>query len=694
MTIVELGPNLDKDWRNDLNNNFREVSGIQGSVNDAVNKANTADQKAQEAKFTADLNHINTIDSQQKIKGSVLFDTPQVNIFNSNTVTMGYFLINGNPTVSPGNCYSDYISVTPNNTMWFTRLLTSDAGSLYDINKNLISKFIGNGTNLYTIPANVYYIRINISLSVSPLNSFMVVKDSAAPSRYYDYRVGKISGLKINSDHIDGGILPEQLAESDILNLFDVTTSLSGKGVDNSGNIVDSAGLYLNRYVKVTPGETIGCTHNFSTPGCYYTNEYNFLKKIDFTETGAGSGWFTSTVPDGASFVRVNVTTSALSSYMLKKSIIKPESYSPYRVNPKWLQSSADTLKGSINPEQLADVEVLNLYDIETSYKSKYRSNTGVVADSTIIDLSRFIIVSPGEILGCNFNYTQPGAYLDSEQRWIKKIDFTETSTGSGWYTSTVPNNARFVQVNVVKNDLPTYMLKKSAEKPKGYSPYSTKIPWAVLSTSKLFGKLIATFGDSITWLDGKVIAEAGSEPVKGYQYYMRKAGAIVDNFGHSGATIARSGIGGVGCILDDIKAQDVTKYEIITIAGGTNDIGQNVNFGVVGVEEDTTFDETTTFGALRAAIEYIRSKNPKCRIYISTPIRSGRATRPSAKMQEVSEGLRNIAKMYSCPLVDMHAESGIGKGTYSTHLYDDLHPNNDGFRAMGDYIVGQLTAK
>ncbi|MDG0933730.1 SGNH/GDSL hydrolase family protein, partial [Bacillus paranthracis] len=143
-----------------------------------------------------------------------------------------------------------------------------------------------------------------------------------------------------------------------------------------------------------------------------------------------------------------------------------------------------------------------------------------------------------------------------------------------------------------------------------------------VMTTNKLLGKLIATFGDSITWLDGKVIAEVGPEPLVGYQSYMRKAGAIVDNFGHSGATIARSGISGVGCILDDIKAQDVTKYEIITIAGGTNDVGQNVNFGVVGVEEDTTFDETTTFGALRAAIEYIRSKNPKCRIYISTPIR------------------------------------------------------------------------
>lgn len=31
MTIKELGPNFDKEWRNDLNNSFRELSGMQGS---------------------------------------------------------------------------------------------------------------------------------------------------------------------------------------------------------------------------------------------------------------------------------------------------------------------------------------------------------------------------------------------------------------------------------------------------------------------------------------------------------------------------------------------------------------------------------------------------------------------------------------------------------------------------------------
>ncbi|TCD28077.1 glycerophosphodiester phosphodiesterase [Bacillus wiedmannii] len=65
MTIKELGPNFDRDWRNDLNNNFKELDGVKGSVNDAVNKAKTAEQIANDAKTTANSAN-NTSNSVQK----------------------------------------------------------------------------------------------------------------------------------------------------------------------------------------------------------------------------------------------------------------------------------------------------------------------------------------------------------------------------------------------------------------------------------------------------------------------------------------------------------------------------------------------------------------------------------------------------------------------------------------------------
>ncbi|MFJ6034321.1 alanine-zipper protein [Bacillus toyonensis] len=53
MTIKDLGTNMDRQWRIDLNDNFRELSGMQGSVNDAVNKAKTAEQIAKTAEQIA-----------------------------------------------------------------------------------------------------------------------------------------------------------------------------------------------------------------------------------------------------------------------------------------------------------------------------------------------------------------------------------------------------------------------------------------------------------------------------------------------------------------------------------------------------------------------------------------------------------------------------------------------------------------
>lgn len=635
------------------------------------------------------LDRVDALDSQKKIKASALFDTVQTNHFNERTVTNDFYLVEGKPMASPGNCYSDYIQVVPGSDVWATRLLTIDGGGMYDINLNYVQKITGNSSNVLKIPSNIHYIRINISPSISPLSSFMVVYGLTPPSTYRDYHVGKINGLRVDTDHLDGTLLPEQMSDVEILNMFDPTTVAKDTYVTNNGSIIFSSGITLSRYIKVKSGEFIGASHKYESQGGYYTSEKKWMKQITLTESE--TGWFTETVPAGAEFVRVNVLNSALTTFMLTKSSKKPTVYSPYRIRPKWLRNKSEV--PIVQPEQLSGIEVLNLFDDSVATKEAI-SNTGVISPSEIIKLSRLIVVNTGETLGCNYNYAQPGVFLDDEQRWIKKIDFTEVEPG--WFATTVPENARYIRVNVVISNIPNYILKKSTVKPKGYVPYGFQIPWAVMTTNKLLGLLVATFGDSITWLDGKTVPEYdnGNTVIKGYQYYMRKAGAIVDNFGHSGATIARSGISGVGCILDDIKAQDVTKYEIITIAGGTNDVGQNVNFGVIGVEEDTNLDETTTFGALRAAIEYIRSKNPKCRIYICTPIRSGRDTRTSAKMEEVSEGIRKIAKMYSCPLIDMLVESGIGKGNYATFLYDLLHPNNDGFRAMGEYFVGQMLAK
>ncbi|EJR51759.1 hypothetical protein IIO_06292 [Bacillus cereus VD115] len=67
MTIKDLGTNMDRQWRNDLNNNLRELAGMQESVIGAVDNAETAKQIANGAQINSLNNESNLFDAIGKI---------------------------------------------------------------------------------------------------------------------------------------------------------------------------------------------------------------------------------------------------------------------------------------------------------------------------------------------------------------------------------------------------------------------------------------------------------------------------------------------------------------------------------------------------------------------------------------------------------------------------------------------------
>ncbi|PEI73889.1 right-handed parallel beta-helix repeat-containing protein [Bacillus toyonensis] len=72
MTIKVLGTTMDRQWRNDLNDNFRELSGMQGSVNDAVSKAETAEQIANKAETIASNANVTSNSVQEQLNQIVI----------------------------------------------------------------------------------------------------------------------------------------------------------------------------------------------------------------------------------------------------------------------------------------------------------------------------------------------------------------------------------------------------------------------------------------------------------------------------------------------------------------------------------------------------------------------------------------------------------------------------------------------
>ncbi|MGF2145729.1 SGNH/GDSL hydrolase family protein [Vagococcus fluvialis] len=216
---------------------------------------------------------------------------------------------------------------------------------------------------------------------------------------------------------------------------------------------------------------------------------------------------------------------------------------------------------------------------------------------------------------------------------------------------------------------------------------YSTSDIDMMVSLKKekdLEGKSIVTIGDSITWLDGKSITNVGE--INGYQKVLKDKGATIFSYGNSGGTYRlyneksdykhRS-------IYQEIVVKrmfDFSNIDIITLFGGTNDIGAGMNLGLVD-----SLDPNTTFGALNLLIDFLIQNNPQTEIILFSPIYSTEETRTPEKMQELVSGLEEIAKIKEIKFVDIYNNFPINPLSAPTLLYDGLHPNSLGMEIIGE---------
>lgn len=131
------------------------------------------------------------------------------NLFNKNTITEGYYVVPGDGTLKElaGYCASDYIEVEEGEVYSATSISNS---AYYDAEKKYVSGVSGSPI---TIPANVRYIRLTISLSAAEI--FMFNK-GAILLPYVEY------GLKLQTTSFGNDVL-EYLKEK--LNVADINLS-------------------------------------------------------------------------------------------------------------------------------------------------------------------------------------------------------------------------------------------------------------------------------------------------------------------------------------------------------------------------------------------------------------------------------------------------------------------------------------
>ena len=345
-----------------------------------------------------------------------------------------------------------------------------------------------------------------------------------------------------------------------------------------------------------------------------------------------------------------------------------------------------------LTPESLEGAQLENYFNKDRIEKDKSIANlTGEVIEAPGANISGYIRIKDMTVLGCNYKYNTAGCFYDANLKYVTFARFLD-SDSPGWYTLTPPSNAVYIRVVISTANLDNYMLRPSEHKPDQYYPYRVLVSW-LQQDNALTNKKVITFGDSITWQDGQTI---NGEIIKGYQTYFREAGAIVKNEGVGNMTFAKSNKAGAEELYlykkIVLENYDLTGIDIVTIACGTNDVAFEVSSGDVGTITSTDFDTSTSFGALRAILEYIRLNYPTVDIYLLTPLQN--KTRDMVKHQAMADGIIAISGYYGAPVFDLFRRSGIGKYTFDIYTRDGLHPNNAGYALYGPRLVRMLESE
>lgn len=228
----------------------------------------------------------------------------------------------------------------------------------------------------------------------------------------------------------------------------------------------------------------------------------------------------------------------------------------------------------------------------------------------------------------------------------------------------------------------------------QGLAPIANKLE------SRFLNKKVFCFGDSIT---------QGTEG--GYVKYLSSTlGCDLSNFGSSGATakrlvdivVAGSGIPRRDTTTAEWAVKDYTQCSAVTLQIGTNDFHSGA-ISDIPTTDLSSYADPLEYWALfpsnyvaniALCIEYIKSKNPECEIFLITPPYRNKEGDTPSRMGAVLPFLKAVSEHYSVPLINSMQESGIGfrymKGGI-LYSYDGIHFNELGNKLWGKCIAQKM---
>ena len=251
-----------------------------------------------------------------------------------------------------------------------------------------------------------------------------------------------------------------------------------------------------------------------------------------------------------------------------------------------------------------------------------------------------------------------------------------------------------------------TELIKEVVEEliPPYFNGYATKTDVTQMINNKLSekntwyaGKKLSIFGDSITECSGSFTLANGVEGSE-WSILLNKHfgfGEVV-NCGLGGSTVVDLA---PSCMSNDKRINAIPEdSDVITFMGGTNDWLQNQPIGTLEGSDGY-------YNGLKTVAEKLIKRFPTAKIFWMTPtyglIGDGTGqnyTEISSSAQinlyEYVKAMRETAKRYGFPLIDLYGSCGWNEFNAKIYLNDEknlLHPNKNGGKRIASVIIGEF---
>lgn len=321
---------------------------------------------------------------------------------------------------------------------------TADTNGYFGIKHNGATTDLwieGNTSGSYLIQGKTYTLSFDV-LSVNPsvvnglkLANIMLVEGSEEkPYTPYGITNSTVSAIK-----------------SVGRNLFDINKAVTGY-IRPNGTIEAITDWKVSDYISVNPNESYTLSliiglNDIYVNACYYDINKNYISGATLSSNNEVGAKDTKTfvIPNNCYYLRIGYRAKDTQVMLNKGSTA--QQYEPY----------------------VYDYLVLsgNLFDLSTSEKGKYMSNTGAVGNAETSYLSDYIKVEPNTVYSQN---TKQGCFLNF-------YDKSKTRLGgaiSGNVNFTTPNNCYYIRItmdNGTLGDTTDFMLNVGKEA-LPYSPF------------------------------------------------------------------------------------------------------------------------------------------------------------------------------------------------------------------------------